>query len=429
MRIKVEACILKGIMTLSEELRWRGFVKQTTYTDLKEIDESPQTFYHGFDASADSQAIGNLAAMMFDKVFIRHGWKAVLLAGGATSLIGDPGGKDKERVLQTEEIITSNVANAEKELKRIFGKEEFTLVNNLDWTKNMKVLEFLRDIGKHFSMTNLVQRDYIAQRIGEGGAGISYTEFSYTLLQGMDYLHLYDTRGVTLQLGGSDQWGNCLSGVDLIRRARGVETHVITLPLIINKATGRKFGKSEEGAVWLNEAKTSVYKFYQFWINSDDEGVESYLKVYTTLTKDTVDDIMDAHNEARSNRLAQKRLAYEVTAIVHGSERAESIARVSEVLFGGGEYKELQKSDFEELKTELPTMTCKFGDELADVLVAVNLASSKGEARRFLNSNAIYINGSQLPLEKTTLDETDSISGWCVMRRGKNANSLIEITD
>lgn len=292
-------------MTLSEELAWRGFINQTTFEDLTDLDKETRTFYHGFDASADSQAIGNLAAMMFDKVFIRHGWKAILLAGGATSLIGDPGGKDKERVLQTEETIAHNVACAEEELKRIFGSDEFTLVNNLDWTKDMKVLEFLRDIGKHFSMTPLVQRDYIAQRIGEGGAGISYTEFSYTLLQGMDYLHLFDNYDVTMQLGGSDQWGNCLSGVDLVRKARGAEVHTMTLPLIINKATGKKFGKSEEGAVWLNENKTSVYKFYQFWINVDDEGVEDYLKVYTTLDKETVDDIMSAHNEARNNRLAQ----------------------------------------------------------------------------------------------------------------------------
>ena len=200
-------------MTLSEELQWRGFVQQTTLRTLSDLDKKKQVFYHGFDASADSQTIGNLAAMMFDKVFMRHGWKAIILAGGATSLIGDPGGKDKERVLQTEETIGANVKKAEQQLKKIFGDKDFTLVNNIDWTKGMTVLDFLRDIGKHFSMTPLVQRDYIAQRIGEGGAGISYTEFSYTLLQGMDYLHLYDNYEVTMQLGGSAQWGNCLSGV------------------------------------------------------------------------------------------------------------------------------------------------------------------------------------------------------------------------
>lgn len=418
--------LLLNIMTLSEELQWRGFVQQHTYTDLHELDAKKQVFYHGFDASADSQTIGNLAAMMFDKVFMRHGWQAIILAGGATSLIGDPGGKDKERPMQTEETIAHNVECAKEQLKKIYGKNEFILVNNLDWTRNLTVLEFLRDIGKHFSMTPLVQRDYIAQRIGEGGSGISYTEFSYTLLQGMDYLYLFDHHNVTLQLGGSDQWGNCLSGVELVRKARGAEVHTITLPLIINKATGKKFGKSEEGAVWLDENKTSVYKFYQFWINVDDEGVEDYMKIYTELDKPTIDEIMTAHNEARSNRLAQKHLAFEVTKIVHGEARAKSVQALSEVLFGGESYDGLKKADFLELKNELKTVPRSFGSDLVEALVDTGLASSKSEARRFLESNAIYINGEQLPLEKNTLDAHDFIDGFCLIRRGKNATALIE---
>jgi tyrosyl-tRNA synthetase len=237
----------KSLMKLSEELKWRGFVNQTTLSDLTALDDKKWVFYHGFDATAASQAIGNLAAMMLDRVFMRHGHKAILLAGGATSLIGDPGGKDKERVLQDEVTIAHNVAAAEQQMKRVFRGFDFTLVNNLDWTRDLTVLDFLRSTGKHFSMTPLVQRDYIAKRIGEGSAGISYAEFSYTLLQGMDYLHLFDEYGATLQLGGADQWGNCLSGVELIRKARGQEAHVITLPLVINEATGKKFGKSEEG--------------------------------------------------------------------------------------------------------------------------------------------------------------------------------------
>ncbi len=414
-------------MTLSEELNWRGFIQQTTLDDITKLDGDTQAFYHGFDASADSQTIGNLAAMMFDKVFIRHGWKAILLAGGATSLIGDPGGKDKERPMQTTETIAANVLSAEKQLQKVFGDSEFTLVNNLDWTKDMKVLDFLRDIGKHFSMTPLVQRDYIAQRIGENGGGISYTEFSYTLLQGMDYLHLFDNYNVTMQLGGSDQWGNCLSGVELVRKARGAEVNVITLPLIINKATGKKFGKSEDGAVWLDETKTSVYKFYQFWINADDEGVESYLKVYTELSKDDIEEIMSSHDEARSNRLAQKTLAYEVTKIVHGEQRAQSVQKLSETLFGGQDYLMLTDNDFKELKSELVTVTVKAGAELDQLLVDSALATSKGEARRFLQSNAIYINGSQLPLEKSTLDADDFVAGHAVIRRGKNVNALVEL--
>lgn len=413
-------------MKLSEELKWRGFVQQTTVSDLSSLDDNPQTFYHGFDASADSQTIGNLAAMMFDKVYIRHGWKAVLLAGGATSLIGDPGGKDKERLIQTEETIAHNVAAAENQLKKVFGESEFTLVNNLDWTKNMKVLDFLRDIGKHFSMTPLVQRDYIAKRIGEGGSGISYTEFSYTLLQGMDYLHLFDNYGVTMQLGGSDQWGNCLSGVELVRRARGAEVHTMTLPLIINKATGKKFGKSEDGAIWLDETKTSPYKFYQFWINADDEGVENYLKVFTDLDKEKIDGIMEIHNKDRSGRVAQRQLAYEVTKLVHGENRADSVRKLSEVLFSGKNYSELKHQDFTELKSELTCIEASPSTEIVDLLVKAELATSKGEARRFVQSGAIYINGTQTAVDLTIVRDTDFIDGFIVLRRGKNATALVE---
>ena len=228
-------------MTLSEELTWRGFVNQTTYADIKEIDNKKIVFYHGYDVSSDSQTIGNLAAMMLDRCLMRHGHQAIIVAGGATSLVGDPGGKDSERELQSFETIAHNT---------VCGFD-FKLVNNLDWTHKMTVLDYLRDYGKAFSMTTLIQRDYIATRIGEDGAGLSYAEFSYTILQGIDYLHLFDEYGCTLQLGGSDQWGNCLSGVDLIRRVRGAEVNVLSQPLVINKATGKKFGKSEEGAVWL----------------------------------------------------------------------------------------------------------------------------------------------------------------------------------
>lgn len=414
-------------MTLSEELQWRGFVQQTTFKDLSELDQKQWTFYHGFDASADSQTVGNLAAMMFDKVFIRHGHKAILLAGGATSLVGDPGGKDKERPLQDESVIAENVKKAETQINRVFGSGEFTLVNNLDWTREMKLLDFLRDVGKHFSMTPLVQRDYIAQRIGEGGAGISYTEFSYTLLQGMDYLHLFDNYGVTLQLGGSDQWGNCLSGVELIRKTRGAETHVITLPLIINKATGKKFGKSEDGAVWLDENKTSAFKFYQFWINADDEGVEDYLKIYTELDRETIEGLMAEHRHSPESRIAQKRLAFEVTRIVHGEDKAKSVEKVSGVLFGGERYENLSGKDFEELEKELPVINTNVGEtQLVDILVEGGLASSKTEARRFLEENAVYINGSQISLNKTTLDTNDMLNGYAVIRRGKNSSVLVK---
>lgn len=414
-------------MSLSEELAWRGFINQMTFKSSNDLDKQQRTFYHGFDASAPSQTVGNLAAMMFDKVFMRHGWKAILLAGGSTSLIGDPGGKDAERIMQSEETVASNVTAAQKQLEHIHRDQEFTMVNNLDWTKNMQVIPFLRDIGKHFSMTPLVQRDYIANRIGEGGAGISYTEFSYTILQGMDYLHLFDTYGCTVQFGGSDQWGNCLSGVDLIRRARGEEVHVVTHPLIINKATGKKFGKSEAGAVWLDASLTSPYKFYQFWLNVEDDAVEDYLKIYTELNKEQVDDIMERFNKDKAVRLAQKTLAFEVTSLVHGKETAESVKRVSTVLFGGDDYKQLTAADFAVITEELGSIKAKAGNDLIDLLVESKLASSKGEARRFLVSKAVYINGQQVAEQKQTVDLTDTISGHVILRRGKNSQVVVKI--
>lgn len=397
-------------MTLSEELSWRGFINQTTFKNITELDTEKRTFYHGFDASADSQTIGNLAAMMFDKVFIRHGYKAILLAGGATSLIGDPGGKDSERPMQSEETIRHNVAMAEKQLKQIFREDSFTLVNNLDWIQPMSTIEFLRDVGKYFGMSTLVQRDYIQKRIGEGGSGMSYTEFSYTLLQGYDFLHLYREYDCTLQLAGSDQWGNSLSGVDLIRKVEGKETHVITLPLIINKATGKKFGKSEDGAVWLDPEKTSPFKFYQFWLNVDDEGVGDYLKIYTLIEPDEHEALMTEFKKNPSSRVAQKQLAYEVTQLVHGTDKAESAKNVTAVLFGDTPFEQLLKEDLEMLAGEIPTTT---SGNIINALVTSGVATSNGEARRLIDGGAISVNG-----QKVTEDQP--VKAPSLIKKGKN---------
>jgi len=313
-------------------LAW--FYKQTTYADIKEVDNKKIVFYHGYDVSSDSQAIGNLAAMMLDRCMLRHGHEAIIVAGGATSLVGDPGGKDAERELQSVETIAHNTICAQEQIKRVFSGFDFKLVNNLDWTHKMTVLDYLRDYGKHFSMTPLIQRDYIATRIGEDGAGLSYAEFSYTILQGIDYLHLFDEYGCTLQLGGSDQWGNCLSGVDLIRRVRGAEVNVLSQPLVINKATGKKFGKSEEGAVWLDPKKTTPTAFYQFWINVDDKGLESYLKIFTELSKDKIDNALAVHLKEPGSRSGQKTLARAVTILVHGKDKMELAEAVTEFLTG-----------------------------------------------------------------------------------------------
>ncbi len=407
-------------MKLSEELIWRGFVQQTTLADISKLDTAEsKVFYHGFDASADSQTVGNLAAMMLDRLFIKHGYKAILLAGGATSLIGDPGGKDKERPLQSEETIANNVKKAEAQVQQIFGDLDFTLVNNLDWYRGMSLLEFFRDVGKHFSMTPLVQRDYIAKRMGEGGSGISYTEFSYTLLQGYDFLKLYRDHNVALQLAGSDQWGNGLSGVDLIRRVEGAEAHVITMPLIINKSTGKKFGKSEDGAIWLDSDKTSVFRFYQFWLNTDDASVGDYLKVFTELTKEEITQVMQEFSQDKSARLAQKTLAKEATRIVHGEKRAESAIKATQVLFGGAEAGSLTQDDIEVLKAEIPVVEAQ--ESVAATLVAAQLAASNGEATRLIQADGVSINDQKISQDSGVTFQ----NGYNLLRKGKNGFAIV----
>lgn len=414
-------------MTLAEELQWRGFVHQTTFENLDDLDKKTWTFYHGFDASADSQAVGNLAAMMLDRAFLRHGHKAVILAGGATSMIGDPGGKDKERPLQSEEVIAHNVACAQEQLSRVFRGYEFQMVNNLDWFRSMSVLHFLRDVGKYFSMTPLIQRDYIATRMGEGGPGISYTEFSYTLLQGYDYLHLNQEFGVEIQLAGSDQWGNSLSGVDLVRKVTGKEVHILTLPLVINKATGRKFGKSEEGAVWLDAEKTSPTQFYQFWINADDEGVEGYLKVFTELDKPEVDAIMAKHREAPKERHAQTRLAQEVTKLLHGEADMQAAEAVTEYMTGKRDVGEASDKELTIMRRELPHVQVAAGADMLEVLASAGLAASKGEARRLLADNAISVNNQKTT--KAQLEAGDFHNGRLLIRKGKafKDSALVEL--
>ena len=277
-------------MTLSEELAWRGFVNQTTFKSHADIDKTPLTFYFGVDPSAASMTIGNLAAAMMVRKFIKHGHKAIILVGGATGLIGDPDGKADERNLKTLEEIAVNKKGIVSQYKRIFGDLDFEVVDNYDWFKDLGYLEFLRDVGKHVPMRQMLGRDFVQTRLSEDGSGISYAEFSYVLIQAYDFVHLCREKGATLQLCGSDQWGNSIAGVDLIRRLTGKEAHVWSLPLIINKATGKKFGKSEDGAVWLDAELTSPYTFYQFWLNADDEGVEDYLKIYTELSREKIDD-------------------------------------------------------------------------------------------------------------------------------------------
>lgn len=413
-------------MTLSEELAWRGFVNQTTYKDKTALDKGPITLYFGVDPSANSMTIGNLASAMMVRHFIDHGHKAILLVGGATGMIGDPDGKKQERDLKSLEEIAKNKAAIAKQYDTVFAGQDFDVVDNYDWFKDINYMDFLRDVGKHVPMRVMLGRDFVQSRLGEDGAGISYAEFSYSLIQGYDFLHLYREKGVTLQLCGADQWGNSIAGVDLIRRITGEETHVWSAPLIVNKATGVKFGKSEEGAVWLDPNKTSIYKFYQFWLNLDDEGVIDYMKVYTLLSKEEIDSIQQKFEADKAGRLAQKTLAYEVTKLIHGQDRADSVKRVSEVLFGSKSYNELTSQDFEILATELLLVETA-ETNIITLLTESQLASSSSEARRFLGSGAVYVNGKQLEAGKQTIEASDSLHGYIVLRRGKNTQALIKL--
>jgi tyrosyl-tRNA synthetase len=415
-------------MTLSEELVWRGFVNQTTYKDPSVLDKQPITFYWGVDPSSDSMTIGNLAPAMMVRHFIEHGHKAILLVGGATGLIGDPDGKTAERDLLSAAQIAANKAALAAQYQTIFAGQPFEIVDNYDWFKDIGYLSFLREIGKHVPMRQMLGREFIQSRLSEDGAGISYAEFSYALIQGYDFLHLFRQKQVTLQVCGADQWGNSIAGVELIRRIAGGEAHIWSSPLIVNKATGRKFGKSENGAVWLDPKKTSIYQFYQFWLNVDDAAVSEYLKIYTFLTKEDHHHIMYEFDQDRAGRLAQKTLAYEVTKIVHGPEAADSVQRVSEILFGHGSYSSLTARDFDIIGNELPVITVSAGASLIEVLVSGKLAQSKSDARRFLESNAVYVNGQQIPLSQDSIRAEDVIHGYVIVRRGKNSQVAVKVS-
>lgn len=403
-------------MTLSEELTWRGFVNQMTYPDIKDLDKGPISFYFGVDPSADSMTIGNLASAMMVRHFINAGHNAYLLVGGATGMIGDPDGKSDERNLKALDEIAHNKAAIAEEYKRVFADANFTLVDNYDWFKDMNYLTFLREIGKHVPLSNMLGREFVQSRIGEGGSGISYAEFSYSLIQGYDFLHLFRNHGVTLQVCGADQWGNSIAGVDLIRRVEGKETHVYSVPLTINKATGKKFGKTEDGAIWLNANKTSVYKFYQFWLNADDEGVIDYAKVYTLLNKEEIDRLAEQAATNPQGREAQKALAREVTKLVHGEARMQSVEKVTSVLFGGESVVNLSEDELSMLADEIPTVSV--GGIVVEALVGTGIASSNGEARRLIEGGAISINGEKLTEDKT-LDST------ALVKKGKNTFILV----
>lgn len=427
-------------MTLSEELKWRGFVQDTTLKPIEQLDGEQWTVYIGFDASAPSQTIGNLAAMMAVKVFLRHGCKAIVLAGGATSLIGDAGGRSEERALQDKATIGQNITNAQQQFEIIFKDGSVKYVNNLQWFKDFNVLDFLRDVGKNFSMTPLVQRDYIASRLGKGGSGISYAEFSYTLLQGYDYLRLFEDYGCNLQLGGSDQWGNCLSGVDLIRRKHQRAVHAISLPLIINKATGRKFGKSEAGAVWLDPDLTHPSDFYQFWLNTSDGDAPERLKVFTELKRAEIDDLARAQAENPAQRATQKALAAEVTKLVHGENNLRICELFSRLVFGRNEQK-LDKQEFADILSSEPAerkISLAEGAIAEQIIAKIPRIQSRAQIKEMLSNKAFKIvsyaaeSGTlaiKIPKDSQELEESLSVTSTqkpLLLVTGKNAVRAVE---
>ena len=401
-------------MKLSEELQWRGFWNQTTFTDDKLIDSENFMLYLGTDPSADSLHVGHLAVYMMVRHFLERGHKVFLLVGGGTGMIGDMRDTEERNLLPYEEI-EHNKQALKSQVSRIFAGRDFTLVDNADWLAELELLPFLRDIGKNFNMADLVSREFFKARINNG-KGLSFAEFTYTLLQGYDFWHLFNQYGVNLQIGGSDQWGNLLSGVDLIRKKENAEVYAMTAPLLINKSTGRKFGKSEGGAVWLDENKTSVYKFYQFWLNVDDESAIEYMKIFTMLDRDTIEAIAENHAVNPGARSAQKVLAREVTDIVHGSARRESVERVNEVLFGGGDFKKLSDDDLGALAEEIPCVDA--GIDAIEALVESGAVGSNGEAKRLLKSGAISLNGEKLAENKVVNDTS-------LLKKGKNTFVLI----
>lgn len=403
-------------MKLSEELLWRGFHAETSIKDPAELDKRAQKkFYFGADPSADSLTIGNLAALMMCACFVRHGYQPYLLAGGATGQIGDP--KDTgERELKPLEEVERNKQAIARQMANIVRSPELVMVDNLDWFREIKYLDFLREIGKAFSMTQLLDRQFVQARIGEGGSGISYAEFSYTLIQGYDFLHLYRTYGIDLQLCGADQYGNCSSGIHLIRRLEGATADAWSTPLVIDPVTGRKFGKSEGNAIWLDASKTSIFDFYQFWLNQPDEAVEYLLKIYTLLMPEEVEAVMKEQTEHPERRAAQRALARGATEVVHGREKAEAVEALSARLFGG-DLAELTADEIGEFAEFLATVPQ--GTGLVEALMATGLANSKSEARKLAAAGAISVNGVKVR-------EDLELQQVALLKRGKNKFAVVK---
>ncbi len=409
-------------MDLLADLEARGLIQDSTDGDAlrARIQAGPVGVYYGVDPAADCAHVGNLIGLLVLRRFADAGHHAIALAGGATGMIGDPGGRSKERNLLDTETLARNTKRIAEQLERI---SRVSLVNNLGWTGSVTLLDFLRDIGKHASVNQMIARESVKARL-ESENGISFTEFSYQLLQANDYLHLCRHHGVELQIGGSDQWGNLLAGVDLIRRADGKHVHAFTWPLLL-RADGKKFGKSEEGAVWLAADRTSPYQFFQYWMNVADADIERFLLQLTLLSVDECRAIAAAHAEAPYKREGQRRLAREITTIVHGAEAATAAQEASAVLFGGSPAGASAQA-LEFLATEVPTSPFTAGVTLAAALAATPLASSLSDARRTVSQGAASVNGEVIQADRP-LAEGDLLYGrWLLLRKGKRNYHLLD---
>ena len=415
-------------MTLAEELKARGLVEHFS-APVEQVLGETRTAYLGIDPTSDSIQIGNLAVVLLMKRLGDAGHKLVFLVGGATGQIGDP--KERgERTLLDEKTVAANTRALQKQLKSVLNGISFRMVDNADWLSKVKLLPFLRDVGKYFTVNDLVKRDIIKKRLETPDESISYTEFTYALLQGLDYLTLHEKFGVDLQIGGSDQWTNILSGVDLVRKRLGKQVYALGAPLITD-AAGKKFGKSEGNAIWLDPKKTSPFRFYQFWMNLPDAGIENYLKVYTFLPLFEISALMELHKRKPGDRQAQETLARLVTEIVHGPAATAQVAAATDALFGDTPFSQLSREAREVALAEAPSV--KFskkeleeGASLAEALVAGDLASSKGDARRLITGKGITLSDQTIenPDQKIyagdlSADKAGLSGGYALVRKGK----------
>lgn len=398
-------------MSLYEDLKWRGLIKDISSPDLeKKLNEEKLTFYIGTDPTADSMHIGHFSSFLIATRLAKYGHKPILLIGGATGLIGDPK-PSKERQMITKEEVERNVVGLTRQAQDIFG---FEVVNNYDWIKNINTIDFLRDYGKYINVNYMLDKDIISRRLE---TGITFCEFAYTILQGLDFVHLNEAKGVTLQVAGSDQWGNITTGIELARKKNDVELYGMTMPLVLD-ANGVKFGKTEGNALWLDKSKTSSYELYQYLINTDDACVIDYLKKLTFLNKEQIESIACQHEKQPENRLAQKKLAQEVITFLHGSEEFDKAVRISGALFNGT-IAQLSIDEIEDGLKDVPSFVVD-NSTLLDTLVNNKIASSRREAREFLKAGSITINGEKVTDETMIIDNKLAIADKVVIiRRGK----------